>query len=312
MNPAPVVAIGECMLELARVGEGGPLGAGWRLGFAGDTFNTALYMRRLGAPVAYFTALGVDDFSAEMLAAWAAEGMDISLVLRDQQRISGLYAISTDQAGERSFNYWRSESAARRLFALPGIDVALAQARKASLLYLSGITLSLYDSSERRLLSELAATVRAQGGQVAFDPNYRPAGWPDKASACAAIEAIAPHVSIALPTYEDEQRLWGDATPAQSAARWQQWGASEIMVKLGAEGCLAVSAAHSVLVAATTPVRVLDTTGAGDSFNAGYLEARRRGLSLVAAAAAGHRLAGLVIQHHGAIVPRELINSERR
>jgi 2-dehydro-3-deoxygluconokinase len=303
---APLVAIGECMLELARSGGGGQFGEGWRLGYAGDSFNTALYLRRLGQAVAYFTAVGVDPFSEQLLAAWTAEGLDLSMVLRDPTRLPGLYAIRTDAAGERSFSYWRSQSAARRLWLLPGIETALAAARATPLLYLSGITLSLFEAPERRQLCELAGEVRKRGGQVAFDPNYRPAGWPDRKTAGDAIEAMAAHVSIALPTLEDEQRLWGDGSPSQSAARWRQWGASEVLVKMGAAGCLVHTATLSQQVPATVPPRVVDTTGAGDAFNAGYLAARRNGQSIEAAAHAGHRLAGIVIQYPGAIVPSDI------
>jgi 2-dehydro-3-deoxygluconokinase len=292
------------MLELSRSGGAGLLGEGWRLSYAGDTFNTALYLQRLGAPVAYFTALGTDPYSDAMCEAWAAEGLDLALVLRDPQRIPGLYAIRTDAAGERSFSYWRAQSAAKRLFSLPGIEAALQLAEQAQLLYLSGISLSLYDPLERQRLYQLAAAVRANGGLVAFDPNYRPAGWPDIAVARAAIEAIAPHVSIALPTFDDEQRLWGDATAATAAARWQQWGAGEVIVKLGAAGCLAVTAAESRSIAAPAAAQVVDTTGAGDSFNAAYLNGRLAGQTVAAAAMAANRLAGIVIQHRGAIIPK--------
>jgi 2-dehydro-3-deoxygluconokinase len=303
LNVAPVVALGECMLELSRSGAGQRLGEGWRLSFAGDTFNTAIYMQRLGAPVAYFTALGTDPYSDEMRAAWAAEGIDLSLVLRDPERMPGLYAIRTSEAGERSFSYWRSNSAARRLFQLAGTEAALDQVQSAELLYLSGITLSLFDANERARLCEIARRVRERGGQVAFDPNYRPAGWPDIEQARASISAMAAHVSIALPTFDDERLLWGDASPGQTAERWRRLGASEVVVKLGKEGCLIGAATNRQFIAALPVSEVVDSTGAGDSFNAAFLIARRTGRSLQQAAMAGNRLASLVIQHRGAIIP---------
>ncbi len=130
-----VVAAGECMLELARQGEL------WRLGAAGDSFNTALYLQRLGAKVRYFPALGRDPFSEEMLHSWAREGLDTSLVLRDPERLPGLYAIRTDDQGERSFYYWRQNAAARQLFRQPGIDAMLQAAADCDLLYLTGVDL---------------------------------------------------------------------------------------------------------------------------------------------------------------------------
>jgi 2-dehydro-3-deoxygluconokinase len=302
LAPRSVVAIGECMLELSRAGQARRLGGGWRLGFAGDTFNTAYYLRRLGLPVAYLTALGVDAYSAEMRAEWAELGMDVSLVLTDEARMPGLYAISTSVDGERSFNYWRSDSAARQLFALPGIDVALASAAHADLLYLSGITLSLFGAPERQRLLQLAQTVRQRGGQVAFDPNFRPRGWPDVATARAAVTVFAPVVSVALPTADDETALWGAATPAEIATRWLDWGADEVALKCGAAGCMVSTRTASVVVPAVPVSAVVDTTGAGDSFNAAYLAARRGGQSAAEAGAAGNRLAAQVVQRPGALL----------
>lgn len=303
----PVVAVGECMLELSCMGaaEGARLGAGWTLGLGGDTYNTAVHLRRLGLPVRYFSALGQDQYSAEMLAAWRAEGLDTGLVLFHPRHMPGLYAIHTDAQGERGFAYWRNCSAARSLFDLPGIESALAAAETAGLLYLSGITLSLFGPAQHARLVELAACVRARGGVVAFDGNYRPAGWADVAAARAAMQAVAPQVSIALPTLEDEQRLFGDASAGDVIDRWLGSGAIEVVVKRGAAGCVVGAASGRVEVPAAAVDRVLDTTGAGDAFNAGYLAARAHGKAPPEAAQAAARLAARVVQHRGALLPRQ-------
>lgn len=295
-----VVAIGECMIELT-----GSFGGAARIGFAGDSFNTALYLARLGEGVAYLTALGTDPFSTEMQAEWEREGLATHLVLRDPDRLPGLYAVRTDAAGERSFYYWREASAARRLFTLPGIDAALVAAAGAQLLYVSGITLSLFPAAERDRLGGLAASVRAAGGDVAFDPNYRPRGWASPAEARAAFATFADHVSIALPTFDDEAALHGDISPSATLVRWQALGAREVIVKQGADGCLTAQGP----VPARTGVIAIDTTGAGDAFNAGYLAARRRGHDGVAAAAFGTALAGEIVRHRGAIMPRSAMPS---
>ena len=287
------------MLELTRArGE-------WHLGYAGDTFNTALYLSRLGVPTAYFTALGTDPFSQEMLAEWRADGLDTSLVLTSTTRLPGLYAVHNDAHGERHFYYWREHAAVRELFELPGIELALEQVRSAPQLYLSAITLSLFNPAGRARLHELAAAVRAGHGEVIFDPNYRARGWASVAEARAAIRALAPTVTIALPTFSDEATVFGDASPAQTVVRWREWGATQVIVKLGAQGCLVSCPSGTQRVPAVPVAEVIDTTGAGDAFNAGFLAARRAGHSAAQAAAAAHRLAALVIQHRGAILPRE-------
>jgi 2-dehydro-3-deoxygluconokinase len=296
-TPLRVVAAGECMLELSRQGEL------WRLGVAGDSFNTALYLRRMGAEVRYLTALGTDAFSEEMLQSWASEGLDASLVLRDPGRLPGLYAIRTDDQGERSFHYWRQQAAVRQLFRLPGIGTALQAAARCDLLYLTGITLSLFDAVERQRWVEVAAEVRRTGGTVAFDPNYRPQGWASASEALAAVESIAPQVSILLTTDADEKLLSGNSSNADIFARWRNAGVGEVVVKRGSQGAAAQTAAESVEAAVTKVVTVVDSTGAGDAFNAAYLATRLRGGSVRQAVHAGNVLAGAVVQVSGAILP---------
>ena len=293
---AGIVLVGEAMLELARDG------AGWRLGYGGDTLNTAVHMARAGVPTAYLTALGQDSFSADLRAQWRAEGLDTSLVLSHPQRNPGLYAISTDEAGERSFTYWRGESAARALFACPGVDAALDAAADARLLGFSLISLAILDEAGRKRLLDLARTVRARGGQVAFDGNYRPRLWPDRNTARAARDAAIACATIGLPTLDDETALCGARDARAVAAHWQALGCAETVVKLGADGCLL---GDGSLVAPAQLLRPVDTSGAGDAFNAGYLAARLEGRGASAAAEAGHRLAGWTVMRPGAIPRRD-------
>jgi 2-dehydro-3-deoxygluconokinase len=294
-----VIAIGECMLELVRVGDG------WQLNHAGDTFNTALTLQRLGVTVACLSALGTDPFSREMRAGWQREGIDVSLVLTDPTRLPGLYAIRTDAAGEREFYYWRDRSAVRRLFELDGIEAAIARVRSTRVLYLSGITLSLFEHSQRVRLIDIAAGVRAGGGTVVFDPNYRPAGWHDAGDARSAFQACAAAASIVLPTFADEMLLFDDPTPEDSVRRYRQWGADEVVVKLAARGCLVATRDEQLQVAPIASVTALDTSGAGDAFNAAYLAARLAGRSGSEAARVGNLLAGEVVRYPGALLPCE-------
>ena len=294
-----IVCAGECMLELS-----GGVGTAVRLAFGGDTFNTTLYLARLGLTPSYLTAVGCDPYSDAMLAAWREEGVRTDLVVRLPDRLPGLYAVHTTPRGERRFHYWRSESAARALFRSPECDRVLALASNAHLFYLSGITLSLYEPHERTLIRELAARVRARGGEVAFDPNYRPALWWSPHEARSAVEEIAPVVTTALPTLEDEQALWGDDRAEATAARWRAWGAREVVVKQGSQGARLFTAGLETHVPVPATIEAVDTTAAGDAFNAGYLACRTHHRLPLEAVRFAHELAGIVIQHPGAIAPR--------
>lgn len=299
--PAPeILCFGECMLELSRTQKGD---RNWRMGVAGDSYNVAVYLKRLGRDAAYMTALGKDEFSADIKAAWAAENLGPQWCLTHPDRSPGLYAIRLDDRGERSFTYWRNESAARAFFECDGIDGLLQAAGWCSIIYLSGITLSLFDDAGRARIAGLARAVRANGGKVAFDSNYRARGWPDKAAAISAIEDFAGHIDIALPTFEDDRALFGDDDPEACAARWHDAGATTVVVKLGEKGALLSTPDGRTYIPALSAIPVRDTTGAGDSFNAAYLAARQAGLTAEQACAAGCRLAATVIQHPGAIIP---------
>jgi 2-dehydro-3-deoxygluconokinase len=291
-----VVSFGECMIELARKADGSA-----QMGYGGDTLNTAIYLARLGVDTAYMTALGDDVWSHDMKAAWAREGVTTSLVLTHPTRAPGLYGIATDAQGERTFTYWRDQSAVRAFFDCPGADDALAKASSATVLYLSGISLAVLSATLRRRLIVLARAIHSNGGQVVFDPNYRPRLWASVAEFQTAVIDIAPTLTAVLPSFDDEASVWGDVDATATMARWQGLCGAEVVVKDGAKGALTVAG----LVPAQPVTDVIDTTGAGDSFNAGYLARRMAGDGPIDAAEFGARLAGDVVRHRGAIIPRE-------
>lgn len=290
------VLLGEGMLELSQDGDG------WRMGYGGDTLNTAIHLARAGIPTAYLTALGADPFSVNLRNAWAAEGLDTALVLTDPLRSAGLYAIATDPQGERSFAYWRSDSAARQLFACEGIAAAMERAAQADLLAFSLISLAVLPPEGRDHLLRLAGTARARGAIIAFDGNYRPRLWSSPAEARTARDAAIACATIGLPTVEDEIAIGGPRDAADVAAHWQSLGCTETVIKLGGDGCLLPD---GTIIAPPERLAPLDTSGAGDAFNAGYLGARLGGKPPASAAREGHRLAAWTIMRRGAIPPRD-------
>lgn len=295
-------AIGECMIELSDLGDGS-----MTLAFGGDTLNTSVYLARLGAKagisVDYVTALGDDPYSDQMVVAWRKEGVGTDLVARLPGRLPGLYAIRTDTAGERSFYYWRSAAAARDMFKSAEAGALVERLSGHDMLYLSGITLSILDADGRAALTDLVRRARDNGAMIAFDSNYRPRGWPEPVEAQAVMSEMLTHVDIALPTLDDEQALFGVADAAACIDRIAALGVPEIVVKNGPQACAIRHDGRRTDVetqAVDTPV---DTTAAGDSFNAGYLATRLAGGDPEAAARNGHRLAAEVIRHRGAIIP---------
>lgn len=290
-----IVCVGECMVELAPAGQGL-----LQQGFAGDTFNAAWYLRRrLPADwtVDYLSAVGRDAISEAMLRFMADAGIGTDHVARIEGATVGLYLISV-QDGERSFSYWRGQSAARQLADDPArLEAGLAG---AALVVFSGITLAILAPAARAALLQALGRVRARGATLAFDPNMRARLWPDTATMAAAVSEAARLADIVLPSFDEEQATFGDADPQATIARYRGLGAGVVVVKNGSGPMLGWDGAfHSHQPPAITAV---DTTAAGDSFNAGFLAASLTGAPLAEAMARGAALAGQVILQPGALV----------
>ncbi len=302
-----IAIIGECMLELSRrpaADSGENLMA---LSYGGDTLNTAVYLSRLGISADYLTALGDDNMSSWMIEQWLKEGVGCGLVERYDNSSPGLYMIELDEHGERSFLYWRDQAPVRRLFDSDAkADKLYASIADYDWLYFSGITLALYDDQSRERMFSVIKRFRDKGGKVIFDGNYRPRLWRSVEQSKQAYQAVYELTDIALPTIDDEQVMFGETEKEEVVARLQSWGVKEIVLKMGEKGCLVVTDSGSELVESRR-VKVVDTTSAGDSFNAGYLSVRINGGAATEAASAGHNLASVVIQHKGAIIPIELM-----
>jgi 2-dehydro-3-deoxygluconokinase len=284
------------MVELREMADG-------RLtrGYGGDTLNTAVYLARLGVDVDYVTALGDDPWSDEMVAAWAAEGVGTRHVARIAGRMPGLYVIQTDARGERRFSYWRDSAPARELFDRRETADIVRQIAEYDLVYFSGISLSLYGDAGRQCLLDTLPRARAKGRRIAFDTNFRPRGWPDPVGARAAYRAAFAGADIILASTEDLDLLFASDGVDELLAHRR---AAELVLKLTTPACRIIAAGIDEEVGAEPVPDVVDTTAAGDSFSAAYMAARLFGVAPLEAARAGHRLAGAVVRHPGAIIPR--------
>jgi 2-dehydro-3-deoxygluconokinase len=297
-----VLCAGECMLELRHVDD-----TTLRLGYAGDTYNTAVYLSRLAREqgsaitVGYLTGVGDDPHSAAMRAGWAREGVADHAVVVPGKR-PGLYTIRLDRQGERQFTYWRSDSAARRLFS--GTD--WVDLLDADLLYLSGVTLQLTTPAGRAALVTRLRGLRGAGARVALDTNYRADCWGSADEAADALDCVAAHADVVFATLGDETALHGCADPGQAADRIAALGPAEVVVKAGEAGVWLRSSDGGLDHLPAPAVRVVDTTAAGDAFAAGYLAARLGDRSPADAARFATATAGVVIGHAGAITPADV------
>jgi 2-dehydro-3-deoxygluconokinase len=289
-----LAAIGEAMIELSMDGDMASVGV------AGDTLNTAIYLKR-SAPdvqVDYVTRLGTEPFSTKISDFIASQGVGTGAIERDPDGKPGLYAITTDAGGERSFTYWRDAAAARSVFMTdtgPNFSVLMGY----DVVYLSGISLAILPERTRTALMTWLVGFQSVGGRVVYDSNHRPRLWPDATTARAVNAAMWALADIALPSIDDEQLMTGES-PGAVAARFVAMGKTGAL-KRGSEGPLCLETGTSGIYAPAA--RVVDTTAAGDSFNGAYLGGILTGSRQTAALQAGHDLAARVVGHKGAILP---------
>ena len=303
VKPHTFACIGECMVEFVETARNS---GHYERRFGGDTLNTAIYLTRLMAGnghVHYVTRLGRDTFSNVMIAAWRDENIDCSLVEQHESRVPGLYMVETDEHGERSFLYWRGEAPAREMFC-GNCEPILDRLNGFDTIYFSGITLAILSEEGRTNLLRLIERRTKAGKATAYDPNFRRALWKDmKEAELWNARAIA-NCSLVLPSVEDLQNIFGGQLDANGwMGKLASLGAKNIVLKNGGRNVFTLVSEHREDFDLNPATLVVDTTGAGDSFNAGYLAGRVLGKSVARSVALGHDLAARVIQHPGAIMP---------
>ena len=307
MKPIRFAAIGECMLEVQANGFGPAVFA-----YGGDTFNTAVYLRRCtnteDIEVSYATGLGTDSLSQSLKKEWQTLGLKLDEVEYIEGRLPGMYLIETDPHGERTFHFWRENSAARAYFQVS--ESALEKhIDDLDCLYYSGITLAILDETSRARLFALIKRAKLNGCRVVFDNNYRPKLWPDRQRAKSVyLEAFA-CCHTAMITLDDHQAVFECASLDDALTHAQNLKLPEVIIKRGASPTLVKQEDSSAWGIVPTQVvkQVIDTTAAGDSFAAGYLSRRLCGFNAEDSAAFGNALAARVIQHRGALIPLEAI-----
>ncbi len=299
-----LLGIGECMIELSSEGE-----QLWRQGFAGDVFNTLWYARALlgvDSQTAFFSAVGDDQSSAELLAFIENAGISCEHIPHVKGGVPGLYKIHLEGA-ERSFSYWRDSSAAKQMLQDP--DVLWAAVAEADVVYLSGITMAILPDEAAEILTNGLRGALKPGAKVVFDPNIRPRLWAGEERMKDVLTRTAAISDIVMPSFEDEETTFGDATPLATAQRYQALGVSQVVVKNGADETVFVEGDEVRHFPVPQTSGVVDTTAAGDSFNGAYLAEFMTSGDIEKAIAVAQQCAATVVCNKGALVAFELVQN---
>ncbi len=271
--------------------------------FAGDVLNTAVYLKRTFSELnPYFiSAVGSDRLSTEMIDFIEQEQINTDFVFRSKEKNAGLYAIETDEFGERSFTYWRENSAARDIMSFIGKEV-VNSISTGDMVFFSGISLAVITPTDRAKFWLFIQTLKERGAKLVFDPNYRVRMWQNPEEAKAQFEQAFSCADIILPGVDDFEQLYGLTTTDAVFEFCKQYQLDELVIKNGEAGVFVYINEQAYHFQITPVDNVIDTTSAGDSFNGVYLGARAKGFDLEQAISLASEAAGFVIQHHGAIV----------
>lgn len=290
-KPVDILAIGEAMVEFNEQPNGLYL-----KGFGGDTSNTVIAAARQGARSAYWTRLGADPFGDALAGLWQEEGVDDQWVQRDSEAATGIYFVNHDADGHH-FSYLRKGSAASLM--TPD-DLSVEMLDQCKVLHVSGISLAISETAAATCLAAMSH-VREAGGMVSLDTNLRLQLWSIE-KARAVTHAAMALSSIALPGFDDACQLTGQDTPDAIANTYLEMGADIVALTMGAEGTLVATADDREHLPAF-PVKAVDATAAGDTFDGAFLAEYVRTSDPFAAARYANATAALSTQGYGAVAP---------
>ena len=290
--------IGEVMIELSAQAD-----QAFRKNVAGDTFNAAVMMSRLGVSARYVTALGDDVFSKEILDTLKAHNFEPNCVLKVSDARPGLYVISNDEMGERQFTYWRDNSAAKRALSNPRLFKILLQSLEGvQSVFWSGITLALMSKETREHWFGWLKEFRAKGREVFFDSNYRAQLWVGESSVDAYTKAmnLCDHL---LPSSEDIIEIFALDGESDVYSVLDSLSCQRIILTAYGKACVWVDKIRQSDIELPFISRVVDATGAGDAFSGAYVAATVENKSYEQAISIAHQQASRVVQVKGAILP---------
>ena len=262
-----VVCIGELLIDFVPTEAAENLGAvtAFRRAAGGAPANVAVGLARLGRSAAFMGMVGDDPFGRFLGETLADNGVDVSALGFTDRARTALAFVSLSEDGERDFMFYRHPSA-DMLFAPADVDHGLLG--RCRVVHFGSIGLIAEPSRSATL--EAVSAGRAAGTRISYDPNLRLPLWPDAGAAASGLRLGLSHADLVKISEDEVAFLTGEAEPLRGARVLWTDATWAMVVTLGAAGCLIVTerAHRHVPGFATT---VVDTTGAGDAFMAGFL-----------------------------------------
>ena len=304
MGQAPeVIAVGEPLVALLAVGSG-PLAdvEAFSRHVAGAEANVAVGLARLDRQALFVGRVGDDGFGRTIVRRLRGEGVDVSGVVVDPERRTGLLVRERRALGPSEVLYYRQGSAGSAL-GPSDVDAVAAAFVGARWLHLTGITPALSDGAHGAVLRAIELA-RANDVLISFDINLRRRLWSDE-EAAERLHPIAVGADVVFGDADElavVARVAPTADGLEAARTLQAAGSGSVVVKRGAAGATLVGQGMPVDAAAVTVARVVDPVGAGDAYCAGYLAALLERLDAATALRWGNACAAAALSAEGDLI----------
>ncbi|WP_291637701.1 sugar kinase [Clostridium sp.] len=272
-----VVTFGESMV-LFGPDSSGPLRyvQNFNKSIAGAESNVAIALAKLGHKVGWFSKLGNDEFGRYIQATIRGEGVDVSRVIFDSKRSTGILFKERFMHSNPNVYYYRKDSAASTL---KQEELDASYIKDAKILHITGITPALSESC-RKTVFKAIEIAKENNVLVSFDPNIRLKLWTEGEAIPVLLE-IAKQSDIIFPGIDEGEMLLGLSNPEDIADSFMNMGCSTVAVKLGKEGCYVADKLNRLYINSYRLENPQDTVGAGDGFAAGFLSGMLNKLDLI-------------------------------
>lgn len=255
-----ITAVGEILIDLTQQGtneQGIPLFAA---NPGGAPANLAVAAARLGAKTAFIGKVGADAFGALLKNTLADNRVDISGLVTDPHSPTTLAVVALDQAGERSFSFYRNPSADVNL---RHGEIPPELLKNTKFLHFGSVSLTAEPARTATL--HAVKTAKLQGARISYDPNYRSSLWPDEATAIRQMREPLELADVLKISDEELPLLTGTSDPDAGSRILADQGIGLVLVTLGAQGAYYRYGSHTGRLPGIR-VQVGDTNGAGDTF----------------------------------------------
>jgi sugar/nucleoside kinase (ribokinase family) len=279
--------------------------------FGGAPMNTIVGVARLGVNAGAFAVVGEDPFGEYIIREFKRNNVDTShVIMKKGKRTTLAFVINEPATGERAFFFYRKPWSETADSALTLKDVDRKYISKSKILHVSGFALSQNPSREAVLLAIKLA--KNQGVKISFDPTLRSDVWNSKSTIRKMYISVLRIADIATFSREEAEFIFQTSEPKEAAKKALEYGVEIVGVKLGAKGALIRSKDGIEVYEPAYKVNAIDTTGAGDGWNAGLLVGFIKGFGLGDCLKIANAVGALVVTKRGAITAlpyREELNS---